>query len=147
MPSPALLLGATANVAVGPPQLQPRTLPGFCGTTLQLAACSPQELGILLFPCPILKPRALSWGCPHSPDTSRSIHLQLDLGFKGCHYPGGELPTNPAVFTVPWQCFTIEKLGRRPLIITGFCTMGICLAGITISLLLQVGSGHHPLEH
>ncbi|KAM6130279.1 solute carrier family 2, facilitated glucose transporter member 9-like [Phoenicopterus ruber ruber] len=34
-------------------------------------------------------------------------------------------------------CFTIEKLGRRPLIITGFCTMGICLAGITISLLLQ----------
>ncbi|KFM06558.1 Solute carrier family 2, facilitated glucose transporter member 9, partial [Aptenodytes forsteri] len=34
-------------------------------------------------------------------------------------------------------CFTIEKLGRRPLIITGFCTMGICLAGITVSLLLQ----------
>ncbi|NXL41180.1 GTR9 protein, partial [Podilymbus podiceps] len=34
-------------------------------------------------------------------------------------------------------CFTIEKLGRRPLIITGFCTMGICLAGITISQLLQ----------
>ncbi|NXF37360.1 GTR9 protein, partial [Nyctibius bracteatus] len=34
-------------------------------------------------------------------------------------------------------CFTIEKLGRRPLIITGFCVMGICLAGITFSLLLQ----------
>ncbi|NWQ72822.1 GTR9 protein, partial [Columbina picui] len=34
-------------------------------------------------------------------------------------------------------CFTIEKLGRRPLIITGFCTMGLCSAGITISLLLQ----------
>ncbi|CAN0179611.1 unnamed protein product [Bubo scandiacus] len=34
-------------------------------------------------------------------------------------------------------CFTIEKLGRRPLIITGFCAMGICLAGITVSLLLQ----------
>ncbi|NXC66346.1 GTR9 protein, partial [Anhinga anhinga] len=34
-------------------------------------------------------------------------------------------------------CFTIEKLGRRPLIITGFCIMGICLAGITVSLLLQ----------
>ncbi|XP_065699555.1 solute carrier family 2, facilitated glucose transporter member 5-like [Patagioenas fasciata] len=34
-------------------------------------------------------------------------------------------------------CFTIEKLGRRPLIITGFCSMGICLAGLTISLLLQ----------
>ncbi|NWW53515.1 GTR9 protein, partial [Pedionomus torquatus] len=36
-------------------------------------------------------------------------------------------------------CFTIEKLGRRPLIITGFCAMGLCLAGITVSLLLQVG--------
>ncbi|XP_061315568.1 solute carrier family 2, facilitated glucose transporter member 9-like [Pezoporus flaviventris] len=34
-------------------------------------------------------------------------------------------------------CFTIEKLGRRPLLIAGFCTMGICLAGITVSLLLQ----------
>ncbi|NWR67507.1 GTR9 protein, partial [Bucorvus abyssinicus] len=34
-------------------------------------------------------------------------------------------------------CFTIEKLGRRPLIIAGFCAMGICSAGITVSLLLQ----------
>ncbi|NWU60544.1 GTR9 protein, partial [Pterocles burchelli] len=34
-------------------------------------------------------------------------------------------------------CFTIEKVGRRPLIITGFCAMGFCSAGITISLLLQ----------
>ncbi|KAM7047794.1 solute carrier family 2, facilitated glucose transporter member 5-like isoform 1-T1 [Acridotheres tristis] len=34
-------------------------------------------------------------------------------------------------------CFTIERVGRRPLIITGFCAMGICSAGITISLLLQ----------
>ncbi|XP_042315011.1 solute carrier family 2, facilitated glucose transporter member 9-like [Sceloporus undulatus] len=34
-------------------------------------------------------------------------------------------------------CFTIEKLGRRPLIIVGFCFMGICCAGITLSLLLQ----------
>ncbi|XP_053160833.1 solute carrier family 2, facilitated glucose transporter member 5-like [Hemicordylus capensis] len=34
-------------------------------------------------------------------------------------------------------CFTIEKLGRRPLIIVGFCFMGICCAGITLSLVLQ----------
>ncbi|KAJ7325129.1 hypothetical protein JRQ81_018149 [Phrynocephalus forsythii] len=34
-------------------------------------------------------------------------------------------------------CFTIEKLGRRPLIIVGFCFMGICSSGITLSLLLQ----------
>ncbi|NXX81707.1 GTR9 protein, partial [Urocolius indicus] len=34
-------------------------------------------------------------------------------------------------------CLTIEKLGRRPLVITGFCTIGVCSAGITVSLLLQ----------
>ncbi|KAM4775603.1 solute carrier family 2, facilitated glucose transporter member 9-like isoform 2-T2 [Cyanocitta cristata] len=34
-------------------------------------------------------------------------------------------------------CFTIERVGRRPLIITGFCAMGVCSAGITVSLLLQ----------
>lgn len=38
------------------------------------------------------------------------------------------------------QCFTIERLGRRPLIIVGFCFMGICSLGITISLVLQVGA-------
>ncbi|XP_024916771.1 solute carrier family 2 member 15a [Cynoglossus semilaevis] len=35
-------------------------------------------------------------------------------------------------------CFTIEKLGRRPLMIGGFAVMGICSAGITLSLILQV---------
>ncbi|XP_048362111.1 solute carrier family 2, facilitated glucose transporter member 9-like [Sphaerodactylus townsendi] len=34
-------------------------------------------------------------------------------------------------------CFTIEKLGRRPLIITGFVFMGICCSVITMSLVLQ----------
>ncbi|KAL8187453.1 UNVERIFIED_CONTAM: hypothetical protein K2H54_048980 [Gekko kuhli] len=34
-------------------------------------------------------------------------------------------------------CFTIEKLGRRPLVITGFFFMGICCSGITMSLVLQ----------
>nr|XP_015202909.1 PREDICTED: solute carrier family 2, facilitated glucose transporter member 5-like isoform X3 [Lepisosteus oculatus] len=34
-------------------------------------------------------------------------------------------------------CFTIERLGRRPLMIGGFSFMGICCAGITISLVLQ----------
>lgn len=36
------------------------------------------------------------------------------------------------------QCFTIEKLGRRPLMIGGFAAMGVCSAGITLSLILQV---------
>ncbi|KAG5266813.1 hypothetical protein AALO_G00236520 [Alosa alosa] len=34
-------------------------------------------------------------------------------------------------------CFTIERLGRRPLIIGGFAVMGICCGGITLSLFLQ----------
>ncbi|XP_029292003.1 solute carrier family 2 member 15b isoform X2 [Cottoperca gobio] len=34
-------------------------------------------------------------------------------------------------------CFTIERLGRRPLIIGGFLFMGICCAGITLSVLFQ----------
>ncbi|KAJ8250333.1 hypothetical protein COCON_G00222550 [Conger conger] len=34
-------------------------------------------------------------------------------------------------------CFTIEHLGRRPLIIGGFGFMGVCCAGITLSLVLQ----------
>ncbi|XP_048864315.1 solute carrier family 2, facilitated glucose transporter member 9-like isoform X1 [Brienomyrus brachyistius] len=34
-------------------------------------------------------------------------------------------------------CFTIERLGRRPLIIGGFGVMGVFCAGITLSLVLQ----------
>ncbi|TRY92326.1 hypothetical protein DNTS_029283 [Danionella cerebrum] len=34
-------------------------------------------------------------------------------------------------------CFTIERVGRRPLMIGGFTFMGVCCAGITFSLLLQ----------
>ncbi|XP_010732510.2 solute carrier family 2 member 15b [Larimichthys crocea] len=34
-------------------------------------------------------------------------------------------------------CFTIERLGRRPLMIGGFLFMGLCCVGITVSVLLQ----------
>ncbi|XP_076001719.1 solute carrier family 2 member 15b [Genypterus blacodes] len=34
-------------------------------------------------------------------------------------------------------CFTIERLGRRPLMIGGFLFMGLCCAGITVSVLYQ----------
>uniref|UniRef100_A0A8C6M0C1 Solute carrier family 2 member 15b n=1 Tax=Nothobranchius furzeri TaxID=105023 RepID=A0A8C6M0C1_NOTFU len=34
-------------------------------------------------------------------------------------------------------CFTIERLGRRPLIIGGFLFMGFCCAGITVSVTYQ----------
>ncbi|KAM9809098.1 solute carrier family 2 member 15a isoform X2 [Syngnathus typhle] len=34
-------------------------------------------------------------------------------------------------------CFTIEKLGRRPLMVGGFTMMGISSAGITLTLILQ----------
>ncbi|XP_075946688.1 solute carrier family 2 member 15b [Anarhichas minor] len=35
------------------------------------------------------------------------------------------------------SCFTIERLGRRPLMIGGFLFMGLCCTGITVSVLLQ----------
>ncbi|XP_039639444.1 solute carrier family 2 member 15a [Perca fluviatilis] len=35
------------------------------------------------------------------------------------------------------KCFSIEKLGRRPLMIGGFAMMGFCSAGITVALILQ----------
>ncbi|XP_075072374.1 solute carrier family 2, facilitated glucose transporter member 9-like [Mixophyes fleayi] len=34
-------------------------------------------------------------------------------------------------------CFSVEKLGRRPLMIGGFSFMGICCAGITVALVFQ----------
>ncbi|NXE55177.1 GTR9 protein, partial [Casuarius casuarius] len=34
-------------------------------------------------------------------------------------------------------CITVEKLGRRPLVLVGFCAMGLCSAGITGCRLLQ----------
>ncbi|CAL1601938.1 unnamed protein product [Knipowitschia caucasica] len=34
-------------------------------------------------------------------------------------------------------CFTIERVGRRPLMIGGFLFMGVCCAGITVSVMLQ----------
>ncbi|XP_078497288.1 solute carrier family 2, facilitated glucose transporter member 9-like isoform X1 [Lissotriton helveticus] len=34
-------------------------------------------------------------------------------------------------------CFTVERLGRRPLMIWGFSFMGLCCAGITLALVLQ----------
>ncbi|NWI19476.1 GTR9 protein, partial [Crypturellus soui] len=37
-------------------------------------------------------------------------------------------------------CVAIERLGRRPLLLTGFCSMGLCSAGLTVSRLLQVGA-------
>uniref|UniRef100_A0A8C9Y804 Solute carrier family 2 member 15b n=1 Tax=Sander lucioperca TaxID=283035 RepID=A0A8C9Y804_SANLU len=35
------------------------------------------------------------------------------------------------------SCFTIERLGRRPLMIGGFLFMGLCCAGITVTVLFQ----------
>ncbi|XP_075468552.1 solute carrier family 2, facilitated glucose transporter member 9-like isoform X2 [Ascaphus truei] len=41
------------------------------------------------------------------------------------------------IFAVLIGCFTVEKLGRRPLIIGGFSFMGFCCAGITLALVFQ----------
>ncbi|XP_060754964.1 solute carrier family 2 member 15b [Neoarius graeffei] len=41
-------------------------------------------------------------------------------------------------------CFIIERVGRKPLMIGGFSIMGMCCAGITLSLILQA---HVPFMH
>ncbi|XP_034044630.1 solute carrier family 2, facilitated glucose transporter member 5-like [Thalassophryne amazonica] len=41
-------------------------------------------------------------------------------------------------------CFTIDRVGRRPLMIGGFLFMGCCCAGITVSITFQV---HIPFMH
>ncbi|XP_075791732.1 solute carrier family 2, facilitated glucose transporter member 9-like isoform X2 [Pelodiscus sinensis] len=63
--------------------------------------------------------------------------------FQHAGIPGPEIPYTTVgtgaieVLAGLLGCFTIEKLGRRPLIITGFCFMGLCCAGITMTLVLQ----------
>lgn len=46
-------------------------------------------------------------------------------------------------FLVCLQCFTIEKLGRRPLMIGGFAVMGVCSVGITLAFSFQVCAHMH----
>ncbi|XP_054635048.1 solute carrier family 2 member 15b isoform X2 [Dunckerocampus dactyliophorus] len=38
-------------------------------------------------------------------------------------------------------CFTIERVGRRPLMIGGYLFMALCCAGITMSVLFQLATG------
>lgn len=46
-------------------------------------------------------------------------------------------------FLLCLQCFTIEKLGRRPLMIGGFAVMGVCSVGITLAFSFQVCAHVH----
>ncbi|XP_029377354.1 solute carrier family 2 member 15a [Echeneis naucrates] len=63
--------------------------------------------------------------------------------FENAGIPGPEIQYTTAgtgiieIFAGLVGCFTIEKLGRRPLMIGGFTMMGICSAGITLALILQ----------
>ncbi|XP_037996705.1 solute carrier family 2, facilitated glucose transporter member 9-like isoform X2 [Motacilla alba alba] len=73
----------------------------------------------------------------------RSIWFYTNTIFENAGIPVSQIPYTTmgtgAIEVVAGLigCFTIERVGRRPLIITGFCAMGVCSAGITISLLLQ----------
>ncbi|XP_071419585.1 solute carrier family 2, facilitated glucose transporter member 9-like isoform X1 [Pithys albifrons albifrons] len=72
-----------------------------------------------------------------------AIWFYTNIIFENAGIPVSQIPYTTVgtgaveVFAGLIGCFTIEKVGRRPLIIIGFCAMGICSAGITISLLLQ----------
>nr|XP_057932890.1 solute carrier family 2 member 15a isoform X2 [Doryrhamphus excisus] len=63
--------------------------------------------------------------------------------FKNAGIPEPEIPYTTAgtgvieIIAGLVGCFTIERLGRKPLMIGGFTMMGVCSAGITFALLLQ----------
>ncbi|KAK4821516.1 hypothetical protein QYF61_021919 [Mycteria americana] len=79
----------------------------------------------------------------HAKSPPWQIWFYTNIIFKNAGIPVSQIPYaivgTGAIEVVAGLigCFTIEKLGRRPLVITGFCAMGICLAGITVSMLLQ----------
>lgn len=131
-----------------PSQPQPCTLMGLCGTPLPPSAHSPWDPGVLALPMPWSQPWSSELRLPPTPRCHWE-HRPTSIwiwGSEGAPILVWSSLLTPVVSALPRQCFTIEKLGRRPLIITGFCAMGICSAGITVSLLLQVRSGyhHHP---
>uniref|UniRef100_A0A8C6NCM3 Solute carrier family 2, facilitated glucose transporter member 5 n=1 Tax=Melopsittacus undulatus TaxID=13146 RepID=A0A8C6NCM3_MELUD len=67
-----------------------------------------------------------------------AIWFYTNTIFENAGIPVSQIPyATVGTGTIEVVAGLIGKLGRRPLLITGFCTMGICLAGITISLLLQ----------
>uniref|UniRef100_H3CLJ7 Solute carrier family 2, facilitated glucose transporter member 5 n=1 Tax=Tetraodon nigroviridis TaxID=99883 RepID=H3CLJ7_TETNG len=63
--------------------------------------------------------------------------------FENAGIPRPEIPYTTAgtgiieIVAALVGCFTIEKLGRRPLMIGGFAMMGVCSVGITVAFSLQ----------
>uniref|UniRef100_A0A8C3U4I8 Solute carrier family 2, facilitated glucose transporter member 5 n=1 Tax=Catharus ustulatus TaxID=91951 RepID=A0A8C3U4I8_CATUS len=78
-----------------------------------------------------------------------AIWFYTNTIFENAGIPVSQIPyTTMGTGAIEVVAGLIGRVGRRPLIITGFCAMGVCSAGITISLLLQVGPGHcHPQEN
>ncbi|XP_067393108.1 solute carrier family 2, facilitated glucose transporter member 9-like [Emydura macquarii macquarii] len=72
-----------------------------------------------------------------------AIWFYTNTIFQHAGIPGPEIPYVTVgtgaieVLAGLLGCITIEKLGRRPLVIVGFCFMGLCCAGITVALVLQ----------
>ncbi|KAK9541057.1 hypothetical protein VZT92_001134 [Zoarces viviparus] len=72
--------------------------------------------------------------------------------FENAGIPAPEIPYTTAgtgiieIIAGLIGCFSIERLGRRPLMIGGFTMMGICSAGITVSLILQLRPDMKRLE-
>ncbi|CAM4584638.1 solute carrier family 2, facilitated glucose transporter member 9-like isoform X1 [Lepidochelys kempii] len=72
-----------------------------------------------------------------------AIWFYTNTIFQHAGIPGPEIPYTTVgtgaieVLAGLLGCFTVEKLGRRPLIVIGFSFMGVCCASITLALLLQ----------
>ncbi|XP_042074637.1 solute carrier family 2 member 15a isoform X1 [Haplochromis burtoni] len=76
-------------------------------------------------------------------DAVRTIWFYTNSIFENAGIPAPEIQYTTAgtgiieIIAGLIGCFTIEKLGRRPLMIGGFAMMGICSTGITLALILQ----------
>lgn len=88
-------------------------------------------------------------------DTSVSVYYSVTFSFCICHKcDNRSWETKVINLSLLWarqcsslcllQCFTIERLGRRPLMIGGFFFMGLCCFGITLTILFQVWSHMTP---
>uniref|UniRef100_A0A8C0G867 Major facilitator superfamily (MFS) profile domain-containing protein n=1 Tax=Chelonoidis abingdonii TaxID=106734 RepID=A0A8C0G867_CHEAB len=108
-------------------EIAPKNLRGFLGLVPSIFIClgvfSAQVLGL--------------------PELLGEIWFYTNTIFQHAGIPGPEIPYSTVgtgaieVLAGLLGCFTIEKLGRRPLLIIGFSFMGFCCAGITLALVLQ----------
>ncbi|XP_059372855.1 solute carrier family 2, facilitated glucose transporter member 9-like [Carassius carassius] len=138
-------------------EIAPKNLRGFLGLMPSIFICAgvfsaqvlglhellgkeehwPLFLSLVVTICHLYKPKSLSFR------SSPQIWFYTNDIFENAGIPTPEIQYTTVgtgaieIIAGLIGCFTIERLGRRPLIIGGFGVMGMCCAGITLSLILQ----------